>query len=233
MPIQANFNKIFRSNLMAFVPEMMTSLLSTQFYSLLIEYRSLEAIRNSDLSIYFRLALAYKNVPDVFSEIKQHFIDMFPQIEDIKLDYLERKNLQPLFAKFPFLQLKERGINSWIIMNKISEGMFKSLLQISNVYLCAAGTVILIDEFENSLGVNCIEAVADILAEKRKLQFIITSHHPYIINNIPMQYWKIVTRAGSAVTVREASQFKRLNAQKLDHFVQLINLPEYTEGITN
>lgn len=48
-----------------------------------------------------------------------------------------------------------------------------------------------------------------------------------------MQYWKIVTRAGSAVTVREASQFKRLNAQKLDHFVQLINLPEYTEGITN
>jgi hypothetical protein len=30
---------------------------------------------------------------------------------------------------------------------------------ISELYLCADGTLILIDEFENSLGINCIEEV--------------------------------------------------------------------------
>lgn len=38
-------------------------------------------------------------------------------------------------------------------------------------------------EFENGLGVNCIDVLAEILLSERKdLQFIITSHHPKIIN---------------------------------------------------
>ncbi len=228
MPIQANFNKILRSDLIAMFPEMLASLFSTQFYSLLIQYRTLESIRNSDLSIYFRLALAYKNAPDVFEKIKQHFIGMFPQVVDVKLDFLNRKNLQPHFARFPFLQLKERGIKSWI--KEISDGMFKSFLLIGDVYLCSAGTVILMDEFENSLGVNCIDIFENIPYESYDLQFIITSHHPYIINNVPMLDWKIVTRKGSVVTVKDASQFN-LGKSKHTAFNQLLQLDEFNEGI--
>ena len=63
--------------------------------------------------------------------------------------------------------------------------MFKTLMHIAEMKLMANGSVILIDEFENSLGVNCIEVVADILMnQERDLQYIITSHHPYIINNL-------------------------------------------------
>ncbi|MGB3265930.1 MAG: ATP-binding protein, partial [Microcoleus sp.] len=86
------------------------------------------------------------------------------------------------------------------------------------------------DEFENSLGINCIDVVTDLIVENRNIQFILTSHHPYIINNIGMEHWKIVTRQGGVVTVKDA---KDLNLGKSRHqaFTQLINLEEYSEGI--
>ena len=50
-------------------------------------------------------------------------------------------------------------------------------------------------EFENGLGVNCIDVLAEILLSERKdLQFIITSHHPKIINQISNKKWKIIER---------------------------------------
>jgi Fe-S cluster assembly ATPase SufC len=103
-------------------------------------------------------------------------------------------------------------------------------MHISQLYLSAEGTIILIDEFENSLGVNCIDTVSNLLLENRDLQFIITSHHPYIINKIGMEHWKIVTRRGGVVTVKDASHF---NLGKSSHqaFMQLINLDAYSEGI--
>jgi AAA15 family ATPase/GTPase len=109
--------------------------------------------------------------------------------------------------------------------------MFKTLMYISEIYLYPEGTVILIDEFENSLGVNCIDIVTDLLMEKRNLQFILTSHHPYIINKIGMEYWKIVTRKGGVVTVKDAKSFN-LGKTRHQAFTQLINLEEYTEGIS-
>ena len=80
-------------------------------------------------------------------------------------------------------QIKEIGVPEWIGPECISSGMFKSLVHISELYLSTDGTLFLIDEFENSLGINCIdELTTDILQSGRKLQFILTSHHPYIIN---------------------------------------------------
>jgi AAA15 family ATPase/GTPase len=130
---------------------------------------------------------------------------------------------------FP-IQIKEKGVNNWIFQNNISSGMLKTLIHISELYLSPEGTVILIDEFENSLGINCIDVVTDLLVENRNIQFILTSHHPYIINNIGMEHWKIVTRKGGVVTVIDA---KDLNLGKSRHqaFMQLINLEEYSEGI--
>jgi AAA15 family ATPase/GTPase len=56
--------------------------------------------------------------------------------------------------------------------------MLKTLLHLSELYFSLPGSVILIDEFENSLGVNCLDAVTeDINDSPNQLQFIITSHH--------------------------------------------------------
>jgi AAA15 family ATPase/GTPase len=57
--------------------------------------------------------------------------------------------------------------------------MVRTLKHLSEIYLFSEVTVFLIDEFENSLGINCInEIMSDILKSKRQLQFILTSHHP-------------------------------------------------------
>ncbi|MDF5726138.1 MAG: ATP-binding protein, partial [Rhizonema sp. PD37] len=59
---------------------------------------------------------------------------------------------------------------------------------------------------------------------------IITSHHPYIINNIKMEHWKIVTRKGGIVTAQDAKDFN-LGKSRHQAFMQLINLSDYKEGI--
>jgi len=88
-----------------------------------------------------------------------------------------------------------------------------------------------IDEFENSLGVNCIDSVTDLILENRNLQFIITSHHPYIINNISPEFWKIVLRKGGLISTKNAEDF-HISKSRQKAFIDLINvLEDYYENI--
>jgi predicted ATPase len=225
-PVQQGFNKIIYSD---------NSRSSNGIYAIPIRVLSiikdniaLEDIQASNMPILLKLALIARHYSEIFNKIKSKFIEIFHQVEDVKIEAIEN-NENPSFPNFP-IQIKETGINDWIFQNNISSGMLKTLILISEMYLSPEGTVILIDEFENSLGVNCIDVVTDLLWENRNIQFILTSHHPYIINNISMEYWKIVTRKGGVVTVTDA---KDLNLGKSRHqaFTQLINLEEYSEGI--
>jgi len=84
---------------------------------------------------------------------------------------------------------------------------------------------------ENSLGINCIEEVTrSIVSHQRNLQFIITSHHPYIINHINFANWKLITRKAGIVKGTDATTFN-LGKSKHQAFTQLINLDEYVEGV--
>jgi ABC-type dipeptide/oligopeptide/nickel transport system ATPase component len=195
---------------------------------------TLEEIQKSNLRTQSKLALVSNGFPNVFKKIKDRFIDIFPQVEDIKLEPV--KEITPILLKgfldkYPFIHIKERGVDKWIVQDNLSSGMFKSLMHISEIYLAPEGSVIIIDEFENSLGINCIDVLTeDLLVQNRNLQFIITSHHPYIINNIGMEHWKIVTRRGGVVTVKDAQDFN-LGKSRHQAFIQLLNLEAYSEGI--
>jgi predicted ATPase len=191
---------------------------------------SLDLLKESDLPTQIKLALVSNYFPEIFNQIKEHFVDIFLQVEDIKLAPNEQAELPIVLAEYPFVQLKEKGVNNWISQNRISSGMFRTLMHISELYLSAEGTVILIDEFENSLGVNCIDVLTDLLLINKKMQFIITSHHPYIINRIGIDNWKIVTRQGGVVKAKD-SQYFNLGKSKHEAFMQLINLDAYKEGV--
>jgi predicted ATPase len=148
-------------------------------------------------------------------------------VEDVKVT---RKTWQA-FADVPFLEIREKGGRRWIPENRISSGMFRTLMHLSSVMLWPDGTVILIDEFENSLGVNCLDEVTkDLLTQSRRLQFILTSHHPYIINNIDSKHWKIVTRKGPIVTTHDAKELG-IGRSRHEAFLQLLNADAYREGI--
>ena len=114
---------------------------------------------------------------------------------------------------------------------RVSSGMFRTLIHIAELYLVPAGTLILIDEFENSLGVNCIDELTDrIMSSGRELRFIITSHHPYIINNIDFKHWKLITRTAGTVKAL-APETLNLGKSKHDAFIQLLNLEQFQDGI--
>ncbi len=234
-PVQQAFNQILysdnSSSVNAFdnIPQRVLSLLSNSNISLQRNITlDLESIKTSNLPTFVKLALIASDYSQIFNKIKRRFIDIFPQVKDVKIETIT-DNDNTSFLLFP-IQIKEKNVNDWISQNNISSGMLKTLILITEIYLSPEGTVILIDEFENSLGVNCIDVVTDLLAENSNIQFILTSHHPYIINNIRMEYWKVVTRRGGVVTVKDA---KDLNLGKSKHqaFTQLINLDEYSEGI--
>ncbi|MBG1267429.1 AAA family ATPase [Nostoc sp. WHI] len=234
-PVKDGFNKVIysdqsRGENSVFVNRHMINSLTITNQSSPKKYSSLEEIQESNLPTQIKLALVYNHYPQTFHEIKQLFIDIFDHVEDIRMEPDKDKNLPKIIADYPFINIKEKGVNNWIIQQRISSGMFRTLMHISELYLSTEGTVILIDEFENSLGVNCIDILSDLLLENRKLQFIITSHHPYIINKIGMEHWKIVTRRGGVVTVKNAKDYN-LGKSRHEAFMQLINLDAYKEGI--
>jgi len=156
-----------------------------------------------------------------FAQIKQYLISIFPSIEDLKVEIIENceQNYQLLF------QFKEKETDYWIPQHRMSAGMFRTLTHLIEIALVPAGSVIVIDEFENSLGINCMpDLVAFILSRAPHLQFIITSHHPYVINNIPWQTWKLVKRHQNRVNVNEAKNLLEFRDEESFHekFIQLI-----------
>ena len=227
-PVQDGFNKIIYSDSdlsTYFIP-----VLSLKYISIDREKFSLNNLQKLKSGIQLKLALAYNYIPEVFDKIKKNFTEVFPQIEDLKIEPYQNKDVTKHLADCSFIQIKEKEVNNWIGQQRISSGMLRTLMHISQLYLSPEGTVILIDEFENSLGVNCIDVVTELLLENRNIQFIITSHHPYIINNIGMEHWKIVTRKGGVVTAKDAKDYNLGNSRH-QSFMQLINLDAYKEGI--
>ena len=197
-------------------------------HSLKNKYKTLDSIVNSDEDIKTKLYLTYENKLDIYEKIKSRFIDIFPQIGDIKVEPFKTDNLPKAIAdKFnPSISIKEKSVPKWIIEDRMSSGMLRTIIHIAEIFLANEGSVILIDEFENSLGINCIDILTeDLIHENKTLQFISTSHHPYIINNIPYEYWKIVTRQGGHISICNASDY-RLGKSKQDAFIQLTKILE-------
>lgn len=188
---------------------------------------TVESLRESRLDTLEKLALVQQLDPSIFSQIVAQFIGIFPQVESLRIERVKIGGPAELLS----LRLKEHGVANWIREPNISSGMMRTIMHLARIALWPAGTLILIDEFENSLGVNCIDFVTrSLVEESRRLQFIITSHHPYIINNISPDHWEIVNRRGSEVTTRNASE---LGLEQSSHqaFIKLLNTEAYQEGI--
>lgn len=197
-------------------------------HSLKNKYNTLDSIVNSDEDIRTKLYLTYENKLDIFETIKSRFMDIFQQIEDLKVDPFKSDQLSKEIADqfHPRISIKEKSVSKWIRDDRMSSGMLRTIIHVSDIFLSNEGSVILIDEFENSLGINCIDILTDdMIHENKTLQFIATSHHPYIINNIPYEYWKIVTRQGGHIRIGNSSDY-HLGKSKQDAFIQLTKILE-------
>jgi predicted ATPase len=191
------------------------------------EKASLSTLQESDLPVPIKLSILYRTLPQEFSKIKEAFISVFQNISDVKIETIKDDDipmaLSQLLKEATTVSIKEKDIKDWI--DNISSGMLKTLMYISELYLAPENCIILIDEFENSLGVNCLDSVTELVLNNKKLQFIITSNHPYIINNVSPAYWKIVTRKAGLVMIKNSEDF-HISESRQKAFIDLIDVLE-------
>lgn len=185
------------------------------------------------LGLSLRLYLLSKRDKSQYEQICEEFKRIFPFVNKTGLrtgsDYSMPENgISPVFS------LQEKNMTNWVPLWLFSSGMKKVLLLLTDIALMPEhGGVYLIDEYENSLGVSAINLFPSSLLEfGNNSQFIITSHHPYIIKQIPVRNWLIFYRKGSKVQIKPGNELEaRLSKSKQDTFIQLLNDPFYNEGI--
>lgn len=192
---------------------------------------SIDALRESSLPMIVKVHVLYERFRGAFDEVTAAYTEIFPSVQRILL--LRRTENQAPFRDQWLMAIEERGVEKPVEWEELSAGMRRTLEHLFELALAPSGTVILVDEYENSMGVNCLEEVTDRLLEPtRGIQLIITSHHPYVINNVPVEHWRVVTRQGSTVRVVPANAIPALDTRsRQDAFIRLINATEYVDGV--
>jgi ABC-type transport system involved in cytochrome c biogenesis ATPase subunit len=185
-----------------------------------------------ELSIEFKFVLACYLERQLclrlhrFESIKNRFKEIFENIDDIYAIIVDSGEDNELHQIYINEIIKKENVRLVLNQDDLSSGMLKTFWHLAEIYLSPRNSVILIDEFENSLGVNCLDSITEDLTDSdHQLQFIITSHHPYVINNVRPSHWKIVTRQGGEVTVKSAEDF-HISPSRQKAYIDLINVLE-------
>ena len=194
--------------------------------------------RDGSLHPFTKLYVLQQDHPDLFDRLIDDFADIFPTVQTVKITTYSELEARPdlgeeAMANRLAVGMREEGVEGWVIHSEFSAGMAKTLYFLIETALAPKGMVLLVDELENSLGVNCLPEVASLMLKGLdRVQYLATSHHPRVINEIPFERWKLVTREGSRVRVIDAKDIAHLErVSSLEKFTELINLPEYVEGV--
>ena len=76
-------------------------------------------------------------------------------------------------------------MQDWIPVQQLSSGMKKVLLIITDVLTLPKESIYMIDEYENSLGINAIDFLPQFILDHGKdIQFIITTHSPQMLGEV-------------------------------------------------
>lgn len=198
------------------------------------ENRGLKEVFETDMGLSASLFILSKYFKNIYKEIVDLYRKFFPFVQEARMTDLTE--IRPNIASggfIPVFTIREHGSDNWVPIGDLSSGMQKVLLILTDVSIIPEESVYMIDEYENSLGINAIDFFPDfILGLEKKVQFFITSHHPYLINEIPPNNWYIFHRNGMRVTIQHGEELtQRFGKSKQQAFIQLINDPFFTKGI--
>lgn len=176
----------------------------------------------SHLPVLVKLYIVKEYYKDLYDKIFNGVTELFSEINDIDVIKDEEKDRYVLAIEVYGKEIKQ---------DEISNGMLKTIHYIVELITMSRDSLVLIDEFENGLGVNCIDVLEEMLINERDdLQFIITSHHPKIINQISPKKWKIIDRNMSNVVNSDAENYGVGNSLH-DAYYNLINRWEFEKKI--
>ena len=172
----------------------------------------------SHLPVAVKLYIVKNYYPDIYVKIFDAVKELFMEIEDIDVE-------EDAVREMYLVSIDVYGKK--LLQQDISNGMLKTIYYIVELFTMSEDSLVLIDEFENGLGVNCIDVLSELmLSERDDLQFIITSHHPKIINAIDKNKWKIIDREGSIVKNSSSLSYGIGNSQH-DAYFNLLNRWEF------
>ncbi len=172
----------------------------------------------SHLPVALKLYIVKRYYPELYVKIFEAVKDLFIEIEDIDV---EEDSIRELYL----VSIQVYGKK--LMQYDISNGMLKTIYYIVELFTMSKDSLVLIDEFENGLGVNCIDLLSELmLSERNDLQFIITSHHPKIINAIDKEKWRIIDRDNCVVKNSGSLDYGIGNSQH-DAYFNLINRWEF------
>ncbi len=172
----------------------------------------------SHLPVAIKLYIAKRYYPELYIKIFDAVKELFIEVEDIDV---EEDSIREMYL----VSIQVYGKK--LLQRDISNGMLKTIYYIVELFTMSKDSLVLIDEFENGLGVNCIDILAELmLSERNDLQFIITSHHPKIINAIDKDKWRIIDRDNCIVTNSGSLDYGIGNSQH-DAYFNLINRWEF------
>lgn len=154
----------------------------------------------------------------LYTILLEYYKKIFSDIDDFvfEVDYENRR-----------IKTYVRTNNANIPYSSLSAGMRRTLSFLVDLLTMSNNYVVLIDEIENGLGVNCLDEVYDLLTSLRTdLQLIITSHHPYIINNVNPASCKIVDRKRNVISTYSAQELHLTNSHH-DFYDLVMNKLQY------
>ena len=189
---------------------------------------------HADLSLNVYLYIMSEYFKGTYRELTRLFRETFPFVEEVRIT--ELSHLHPslgVAANVPVFTVRERDSSKWVPLNDLSSGMQKVLLILTDLLILPEGGIYVIDEYENSLGVNAINFFPEFIQNLEKdIQIFVTSHHPYLINEIPPRNWYVFHREGMHVQIRYGEEVEELfGKSRQQAFIQLINDPLFLSGV--
>jgi len=168
---------------------------------------------------------------------KQRVVDDFSKvgydISDVKIDELTSVSVSSSVPgnKIMGLHVQEKDRSATTDQNEMSDGMFRALAiiihfayyEFENISGC-----ILIDDIGEGLdferATNLIKVLVE-RVEKTQIQLIMSTNDKFIMNNIDLKYWQVVSRSGGNVHLhneenspREFEEFKFTGLNNFEFF---------------
>lgn len=129
------------------------------------------------------------------------------------------------------LYVKEEGVNFNNFQGTMSQGMYRALaLAVALNYSSfrRKQSLIVIDDIGEGLDFNRSKALINLVIDKVKQsgsQLAMTTNDQFVMNNVPLEYWQILTRSGTTVTVanernskKDFAEFKFMGLNNFDFF---------------
>ena len=233
-PIYNAFSRVKRRN---FHDEGLKDVLSIQNVpaELENEYKKhgFNAFITNELTISAKLYLLKTYHNNIYKKITSSFSSVFPEIEEFNIKNVSLPIATQQVGKSPLFFVKEKNVKNEIPVIELSSGMQKVLLIIVDILTLPDSSLYIIDEYENSLGVNAIDFLPSFILDNRDdLQYIITTHHPYLINSMPIKNWRLFSRKGSSVSIADGKYIEeKYGKSKQQAFIKLLNDPLYSGEI--